>query len=613
MFAGGGIILLENSTATVLLLLSTILIAFLLIMIARMKRKHEIHHISIALISCIFIWCASMLIESYAVRFWGYSGMIFTNVYFSAVGFVSVFIFLFGLSFSTSTSINRWFYLLLIMPVLNAIAIWTNDYHHLFFVKYSLLNSEIVRGPLINIQAAFAYTLIILGLSFLLFFSIKNAGFFSRQSFLIMIGTFVPLTVDIAFVFKLFPLSMYYEPISFVFSMLCLMLAILKYDFLSITPIALQTIFDHISDSYIVINDNFEIIDFNQTFFQNFGSVTTVKRKMSIWMWIEQIRDLSTDHTNYFQNALNKTVQEETTSYFEKVLKKDGFYKVLAIEITPVITQNRYRGTIILLKDITEIRSSFELVKQTQAQLIEKEHLITLGQLVGGIAHNLKTPIMSISGAIEGLNDLITEYEESIGDPNVTYKDHHEIALEMRSWIDKMGNYCNYMSDIISTVKGQAVQLTSSTTDNFELSELLKRIEILMNHELKKYGCKLIVACGIEKSTIIKGEVNSLVQIINNLIANSIEAYEGKEGIIDFSISQEGSLLKICVTDFGSGMTDEVKSRLFKEMLTTKAKKGTGLGLYMSYSTVIGKFGGKMWFDSVLGKGTSFYITIPVF
>ena len=604
--------MIENNAATILLHLSTILIALLLIIIVRMKRKHEIHHISIALISCIFIWCASMLLEAYALRFWGYTGMFFTNIYFTAVGFVSVFIFLFGLSFSMSTSINRWFYLILLMPILNAIAIWTNDYHHLFFVKYSLLNSEIIRGPLINIQAAFAYTLIILGLSFLLFFSIKNAGFFSRQSFLIMVGTFVPLAVDVAFVFKLFPFSMYYEPISFVFSMLCLMLAILKYDFLSIAPIALQTIFDHISDSYIVINDNFEIIDFNQTFYHNFGSVSNVKRKMSIWIWIEQIRDLSTDISNYFQNALNKTVQEEKTSYFEKILKKEGFYKVFAIEIIPVITQSRYRGTIILLKDITEIRKSFELVKQTQAQLIEKEHLITLGQLVGGIAHNLKTPIMSISGAIEGLSDLITEYEDSINDPDVTDEDNREIALEMHNWIDKMGNYCSYMSDIISAVKGQAVQLTSSTTDNFELSELLKRIEILMNHELKKYGCKLNVACGIEKSTMIKGEVNSFVQIINNLISNSIDSYDGKEGIINFSISQEGSMLKFCITDFGSGMTDEVKSRLFKEMLTTKAKKGTGLGLYMSYSTVIGKFGGRMWFDSMVGKGTSFYITIPV-
>jgi len=604
--------LLLNDSASILLHISTILILVLLLLVVRMRNKQEIHYISIGLISAIFVWCTSMLIEAYAIAIFSYTGMIFTNIYFTAVGFVSVLIFLLGRSFSSGSILKQRYLFLFILPVLNAIAIWTNNYHHLFFVKYSLQSAEIVRGPLINIQAVYAYPLILVGLSFLLYFSIKNAGFFSRQSIFITIGTVVPLAVDIAFVFKLFSFSLYYEPISFSFAVFCFMIAIMKYDFLSVVPIALQTVVDHISDSYIVVNDNFEIIDFNQTFSDNFDGVSEIRRKMSIWTWIEHIQDISEDSSNYFKNALNQTIRDRESSYFEKSFSKGGFNKVFAIEITPVITQNRYKGTIILLKDITEIRKSFELVKQTQAQLIEKEHLITLGQLVGGIAHNLKTPIMSISGGIEGINDLISEYEESIDDPQVKEEDHHEIALEMRGWIVKMQSYCAYMSDIISAVKGQAVQLTSSTTDSFELIELLKRIDILMNHELKKYGCKLNVTCGIDKSTMIRGEVNSLVQIINNLITNSIEAYEGNEGIIDFTISQEGLMLQLVVQDYGCGMSDDVKEKLFKEMLTTKAKKGTGLGLYMSYSSIVGKFGGRMWFDSEAGKGTRFYISIPV-
>jgi len=604
--------LLLNDSASILLHISTILILVLLLLIVRMRNKQEIHYISISLISAVLVWGASMLVEAYAIALYSYTGMVFTNIYFTAVGFVSVLIFLLGRSFSTGSILRRRYFLLLILPVLNAIAIWTNDYHHKFFVKYSLQSDEIVRGPIFNIQAVYAYLLILIGLSFLLYFSIKNAGFFSKQSILITIGTVVPLAVDIAFVFKLFSFSMYYEPISFAFAVLCFILAILKYDFLSVVPIALQTVVDHISDSYIVVNDNFEIIDFNQTFSDNFNGVSEIKRRMSVWTWIDQIKVISEDSSNYFQNALNQTIRDRKSSNFEKGFSKGGFKKVFAIEITPIITQNRYKGTIILLKDITEIRQSFELVKQTQSQMIEKEHLITLGQLVGGIAHNLKTPIMSISGGIEGINDLISEYEESIDDPQVGKEDHHEIALEMRSWINKMRNYCAYMSDVISTIKGQAVQLTSSTTDSFELNELLKRIDILMNHELKKYGCKLNVVCGIEKSTLIRGEVNSLVQIINNLITNSIEAYEGNEGIIDFTISREGFMLQLCVQDYGSGMPDDVKEKLFKEMLTTKAKKGTGLGLYMSYSSIVGKFGGRMWFDSEVGKGTRFYISIPV-
>ena len=75
---------------------------------------------------------------------------------------------------------------------------------------------------------------------------------------------------------------------------------------------------------------------------------------------------------------------------------------------------------------------------------MERERLASLGQLIGGIAHNLKTPIMSISGATEGLTDLIKEYDESIGDPEVTNEDHHAIAKDMSEWVDKIKTHTAY-------------------------------------------------------------------------------------------------------------------------------------------------------------------------
>ena len=79
----------------------------------------------------------------------------------------------------------------------------------------------------------------------------------------------------------------------------------------------------------------------------------------------------------------------------------------------------------------------FKQSRTTKILLWKKERLASLGQLIGGISHNLKTPIMSISGATEGLTDLINEYDESIGDPDVTNDDHHAIANDMRDWITK--------------------------------------------------------------------------------------------------------------------------------------------------------------------------------
>lgn len=252
-------------------------------------------------------------------------------------------------------------------------------------------------------------------------------------------------------------------------------------------------------------------------------------------------------------------------------------------------------------------------IKDAQETLMESERLSSLGQLIGGIAHNLKTPIMSISGAAEGLTDLVKEYDSSIDDPEVNSQDHHDIAKDMFSWIEKIKEYTEYMSDIITAVKGQAVTLSETENVSFDLDELVKRVNILMKHELKSAVVYLNIHMNVDSKTTIHGDVNSLVQVINNMISNAIQAYNGKEGEnIDLILEKQNNNLIISVKDYGSGLPEKVKNKLFKEMITTKGKNGTGLGLYMSYSTIKAHFNGDITFESEANKGTTFNITLPL-
>lgn len=230
-----------------------------------------------------------------------------------------------------------------------------------------------------------------------------------------------------------------------------------------------------------------------------------------------------------------------------------------------------------------------------------------------GIAHNLKTPIMSISGASKGIEDLIREYDESIGDTEVTNEDHHEIAKEMNEWIQKIKSYTEYMSDIITTVKGQVVTLSNTSTDSFTIDELLKSVDILMKHELKNSLITLNINSKLQHDLILHGNINSLVQVINNMISNSIQSYEGKTNqTIDLILDKTEKNIIISIKDYGCGMTKEVQDKLFNEMITTKGKKGTGLGLFMSYSTIKANFSGDITFNSKEGKGTTFNIILPL-
>ena len=133
-----------------------------------------------------------------------------------------------------------------------------------------------------------------------------------------------------------------------------------------------------------------------------------------------------------------------------------------------------------------------------------------------------------------------------------------------------------------------------------------------MKYEFKHYNCEMNIELNVDADTLIKGEINNLVQVLNNLIYNAIESYNGRGGKIDFLFNKKGRYLEIIVRDYGCGIGEEVKKKLFKQMITTKGKDGTGIGVYMSYSTIRGKFKGTMMIDSKKDVGTSVTISIPL-
>lgn len=280
----------------------------------------------------------------------------------------------------------------------------------------------------------------------------------------------------------------------------------------------------------------------------------------------------------------------------------------------PITSNDEIGSLTIAFNDIQRLtKQNIEQIKDNQSMLMEKERLASLGQMIGGIAHNLKTPIMSLSGAAEGLKELTHEYDISIGDPEVTNEDHHEIVKDMDEWIKKIREYTEYMSDVITAVKGQAVAFSNEANTSFTIQEVVKYVDVLMKHELKNALVSLNVNVNVPESISINGNINSLVQVINNMISNAIQAYNGKpDNHIDFTITLQNNNINFIIQDYGAGIPQSVQNKLFKEMITTKGKNGTGLGLFMSYSNIRAHFNGDIDFESKEGKGTKFIIIIPV-
>jgi signal transduction histidine kinase len=580
---------------------------FLGIYLIKIKNKKPIHYAFLGSIISTFIWSFG----TFLIALTNNPSIFFVYFYFIGICFIPVAFLFLGLLFAYTKIEFNWKYkLLFVFPIVDYLMVITNEYHHLFFIKYSHINALKVCGVFYYIHTTISYIYILIGIVYLLFYSIKNAGIFSRQSLLIVLGSFIPLIFNIFEAFRIFILPVYITPVAFSFSMICFALAIFKFDFLNIVPIALRRIVDLISDGYLVINEDLVIIDYNQTLLNTFSGVMMIKRKEHLFNLIEA-SDIQMDTGLLKEKISFAKEQKKSVAYEENITGRNDIDKHFHIEITPIYTGQNFLGTIILFKDISEHKKNIEIIKHNQEILMEQERMASLGHLIGGIAHNLRTPIMSLAGGIEALKDLTNEYKESIADSGVTPEDHYEIAEEMQEWLEKMRPYCSYMTDIISAVKGQAVQMSYSGSDKFTVEELVKRIDVLMKHELKKYHCIVNNDFQIDLQTEIRGELNSLVQVFDNLIMNAIQAYEGKNGIIDFHISQKDDKVEFIVKDYGKGIPKEIQTKLFKEMITTKGKNGTGLGMYMSYSAIKGRFSGNIRFETEENHGTTFIITIP--
>ena len=595
-----------------LLILSSLSIIITMIYVKKNKnRNNQINKAFYYVLLCILIISLGVIFQSIGYYIFNINPIYFEYIIYIGTCFLPVALFLTSFIFSkTRIYFNKFYLLLFIIPIISLILLWTNDIHHLFFTNYSLNLNENIYGPYAIIHILYTYLLLAISIIILLKYSIKNAGFFSKQSLLIVIGALIPIVVNILGTFGIIPMSVYVTPICFTFSIFFFAIAIFKFNFLSITPIAMQRIVDRMSDSFVVVNEDGNITDFNDTFLKTFKLSASDVRNVDFVNFITS-QKLEKVDDKFIKSILEKCKSTEETILVKKEMQiKDKYFN---IEASGIFSKNNFLGTLILLKDVTQHVIDRNTIEDKQSMLMEKERLASLGQMIGGIAHNLKTPIMSIAGAAEGLRDLTKEYDISIGDPTVTNEDHHAIVNDMNTWIDKIKTHTSYMSDVITAVKGQAVAFSETTNDNFTISELLTYVDVLMRHELKNALIELNTTVLVPNTLSIKGNINSLVQVINNIISNAIQAYNGQTNKnIDFIIKMKDNNIIFTIQDYGCGMPKKVQDKLFKEMITTKGKNGTGLGLFMSYSNIRAHFNGNMTFESEEGKGTRFDITIPL-
>ncbi len=263
-----------------------------------------------------------------------------------------------------------------------------------------------------------------------------------------------------------------------------------------------------------------------------------------------------------------------------------------------------------LKKINSELESAYHLLKENQQKLISSEKMASLGKLTAGIAHEMNTPLAAVRTSLKEFDELVHEYNESIGNPDVQSEDHRSISADMMKCLKLAVQAAEKSSGFIKGIKAQTSNLKTSNSQVFNAADVITDTLSIMDFALRKGNCKLIT--NFDDSIKLYGDPNRFVQMVTNLVMNSIDACKPDGGKISILIEDNGDgFTKLTFQDTGCGIPEEIKARIFDPMFTTKPfGEGTGLGLSIVHD-IVNEFNGKIKIESYKGL-TSFFIFLPI-
>jgi two-component system NtrC family sensor kinase len=260
-------------------------------------------------------------------------------------------------------------------------------------------------------------------------------------------------------------------------------------------------------------------------------------------------------------------------------------------------------------ESVEELREELELAHR---KLAEAHKMASLGRLSAGIVHEINTPIGSILSNNETIRRSLEVLKKMIA---TAQADQKPLPPKAGVILDTLANLTDI--DKLACERIYAVIRSLKTFARVNESDLRKIDvhEILLN-TLKLSGCvfrrRVTVVTNFGDLPEVECYPGLLNQAFLNLVVNAAQAIPG-EGTVTVTTRQDGDSVEIAIADTGSGIPVEVRKRIFAAGFTTKPiGEGTGLGLSLTREIIEDTHGGRIWFDTELGSGTTFFLTIPI-
>ena len=291
-------------------------------------------------------------------------------------------------------------------------------------------------------------------------------------------------------------------------------------------------------------------------------------------------------------NQMLKTIRETHEQNIQLLAQVNQFNEELTRKIEAATSE--------LAKRNEELRLLNEVLFESQRQLSQSEKLAAVGQVTATMAHQIGTPLNSISGYIQ----LILQ------DGNLQPKDRDRLKI-IESQLDRLADS---VKNLLSFTRQPKPQLRS-----LDVNEVLEELIHLSEPWLLTRNVRLSTHLSTDLPSIF-GDPTHLQTLFLNLITNALDAMP-QGGMLMIKTRQtlsspsteNGRWIEISITDTGIGITEESKKRIFDPFFTTK-KMGEGTGLGLTICEKIAKeHSGRIEVESEVGKGSTLFVFIPVF
>lgn len=371
----------------------------------------------------------------------------------------------------------------------------------------------------------------------------------------------------------------------------------------------LQTALDGIHDCINIVDKNFQIIFINEAASKRAGKNWRMmlgnKCYAQLWGKSTPCENCVTGkafETGKIQQTIKWEIGLDGKKHFMEhfaypIPDKEGNVEY-TVEIFRDITERilleeeREQQRLELGKRIRELRHAYEELKSLQNQLLQAEKMASIGLLASSIAHELDTPLATISGYCELL-------AEDIHDNNL------------------LGRIKTISEQVTKCQKTIRNLLDFSRKSNYErklcnIHHLINTILSLVEHRLIIHKIRLHKTFD-ERIPHLLVDGNQIQQVILNFVNNAVDALpQGGDVFIETRVNEGSKTVEIIFEDNGIGISDENQKYIFSPFFTTKEPgKGTGLGLSIC-KNIISAHNGKITLETRAGNGTKFVISLPL-